>query len=47
MYYFVKVEPIVKEGLSNEFYVTKAAQRLAVLSGRGKLEFPERTSIEA
>lgn len=43
----IEIEPIVKEGISNEFYVTRAAQRLAVLSMRKDVVFPERTSIES
>ncbi len=43
----IEIEPIVKDGISNEFYVTRAAQRLAVLSIRENAVFPERTSIES
>jgi len=43
----IEIEPIVKEGISNDFYVKRAAQKLAVISVREDGVFPEKTSIES
>lgn len=43
----IEIEPIIKEGISNDFYVKRAAQKLAVISVRANGVFPEKTSIES
>lgn len=42
-----EIEPIIKEGISNDFYVKRAAQKLAVISVRADSVFPERTTVES
>ena len=42
-----EIEPIIKEGISNDFYVKRAAQKLAVISVRENGVFPERTTVES
>lgn len=43
----IEIEPIIKEGISNDFYVERAAQKLAVISVKANGVFPEKTSIES
>lgn len=43
----MEIEPITKEGIPNDFYLNRAARKLALLSVKGNGEFPEKTSIES
>lgn len=43
----IEIEPIIKEGISNDFYIKRAAQKLAVISVRANGIFPEKTSVES
>ena len=44
---FIEIEPIIKEGISNDFYIKRVAQKLALISVRENGIFPEKTSIES
>ena len=43
----IEIEPIVKDGIWNDFYVKRVAQKLAVISARENGVFPEMASIES
>ncbi|WP_252250061.1 hypothetical protein [Clostridium sp. ZBS13] len=44
---FKEIEAIKKEGISNDFFINLAAQRIARIVGKEKGIFPERTTIES
>lgn len=44
---FIELESIKEEGISNEFFFKRAAQKLSIIIVREKGNFPERTSVES
>lgn len=44
---FKEIEAIEQEGVSNEFFINLAAQRISRIVVREKGIFPERTTIES
>lgn len=41
------LQPVNNPQISNNFYFTRAARRLAVLNNKNEEQFPDRTTIES